>query len=725
MPEPKNPLTSAPPSRQILLAADKEELVTRIEALQVDLQRRMDVEEEILHLNLQKGTASLQAQVEEASRRFKVAQQELDAFRLEILQAEGDPSGQAARPYIYEDLSAPPQEGPDRSQLRSLLAVFRRLRDERDRLKQETGQTSQAMAALQSEAQAATLRAEKSGAEISTMAVTIADFEVSQGRLKQEALAAQAEADAQRLRAEQAASEAAVKVAAMTELEAAQARLRRDLEEAAAEAAQLRMELGRQPRPAQGETAGDRAERAQLEDERDRLEQEKADARAEAERLRLELDQARDAQAESADEAAGLRAAGVDLDAEVERHKGEIARLESHLAEQVEEQAGLGRKIAYEQAKSEGLAAEKLQLLQRLAESNRLLEEARFELDHPEQSAGFDQLEKFLSKARLRPLLDKSVGGPSAELLVEAVGAVIGAQETPLAAVRDLRPRINRPPRAPGLGELRQFIEWLRQSDVDGVKRVHDALRQSFFPLAKGQDAVVVDVDAPELVLGRRPQPDQSYWPLVMFAPELQEFWHGELRTGPELAPREIVEFVSEGISRAPAALDRSRLRLRMDSRFYGDALLRLLEAKKCSYVVAPPNSAELRAAARRCAFEGLSEGWEAGEWIPKARSSRTPSPRFVALRHLRSAQPTPALPFLFRDPQYSYTVLGVDRKITARQALDAFAARGASEEREHALLRDFSVNRLLARGSESHAKFLPLFLLCADLAQWFRRSSR
>src|SRR4029077_16454234 len=137
MPDQKREVSAVSPSRQLLLAADKEELVQRIETLQADLQRRMELEEEILHQSLQKGTASLQSQVEEASRRFKVAQQELEAFRLEILQAEGDPAAQAPPPYIYEDLSAPPQEGPDRSHLRSLLATFRRLRDDRDRLKQE------------------------------------------------------------------------------------------------------------------------------------------------------------------------------------------------------------------------------------------------------------------------------------------------------------------------------------------------------------------------------------------------------------------------------------------------------------------------------------------------------------------------------------------------------------------------------------------------------------
>ncbi|RPH38773.1 MAG: hypothetical protein EHM91_13375, partial [Planctomycetota bacterium] len=175
MPDQKQDARSASPSRQILLAADKEELVGVIETLQADLARRMEVEEEILHLNLQRGTASLQSQVEEASRRFKVAQQELEAFRLEILREEGDPAGQAPRPYIYEDLSAPPQEGPDRNTLRSLLASFRRLRDDRDRLKLEVE------------------RAATDKAEVAKLGSTIAELEAAGNRLKQELDAARAE----------------------------------------------------------------------------------------------------------------------------------------------------------------------------------------------------------------------------------------------------------------------------------------------------------------------------------------------------------------------------------------------------------------------------------------------------------------------------------------------------------------------------------------------------
>jgi hypothetical protein len=251
---------------------------------------------------------------------------------------------------------------------------------------------------------------------------------------------------------------------------------------------------------------------------------------------------------------------------------------------------------------------------------------------------------------------------------------------------------------------------------------VHELLRASFFATAKRSELLTVDLDTLELVVDQRPRPSQSYWPLVLFVPELQEFWHGELRTESENKPKEIADFLAEALSRAPATLEKSKMQVRLDARFYSEAVLRLLDAKKCGYVAATPNSAELRAAARACVYADAGDGWEAGEWTVKKGTAQL---RFVSLRHARSAQPSPALPPLFKDPQHAYQVFAVDRKITPRQALELFAGREASETREHALLRDVAVNRLLARGSAAHAAFLPLFLLSADLLQWYRRGMK
>lgn len=675
MPDQKKDVREIPPSRQILLAADKEELVERIESLQADLQRRMELEEEVLHQSLQKGTASLQAQVEEASRRFKVAQQELEAFRLEILQAEGDPAALSPRPYVYEDLSAPPQEGPDRSQLRSLLATFRRLRDERDRLKQEIDKAREDADKARAEVVHEKSRTERAAAELSTLGVTIADLETAQARLRQELEAARAEAE--RLKSQPAPAP--------------------------------RIEERPAPPPVEDRSAGERA----------RLERELSSALADVERVRVDLDAEKSAHERAAREADQLRASNADFDAEVLRLKHEVARLEAEAKTQIQEQAELGRKLVYEQARTEQLSLEARQLIGRLAETARKLEEARWELENPEQTLGFEQLEKFFDKARLMPLLEKSVRGP--EMVREILGAVIGAQEQPLEAARNLMPRIQRPRSRTGLGELRQFVEGMKDADVAGLRRVHDAIRAAFLA-PRRQDLLTVDVDSLELVVGRRPEPDLSYWPLVLYVPELQEFWHGEMRTSSENPPKAVAEFLAEGLSRLPSGLDRARVQVRMDPRFYGEPALKVLESKKVSYVVAPPDSGEVRAAARACAYADAGDGWEAGEWTQKGRSSQSPQLRFAALRHARAASPGPSLPYLFRDPRHVYYAFAVDKRIAPRRALETYAAREPALEREHALLRDFTTNRLLARGPESHERFLQLFLLSADLLQWYRR---
>ena len=677
MPDQKKDVREVPPSRQILLAADKEQLVERIEALQADLQRRMELEEEILHQSLQKGTASLQSQVEEASRRFKFAQQELEAFRLEILQAEGDPAAQTPRPYIYEDLSAPPQEGPDRSQLRSLLATFRRLRDDRDRLKLEV-ETARA-----------------------------------------DATKARSEVEGHKTRAEKVVAELAVSGATTAAFDALESKLRKDLEAAQAELQRLRdRKLEPAPAPAPA-PAADRSEIVELEKEKEQLERELSQVRGETEQIRIELDATESGRARAVGEADALRATNADFDAEIHRLRQENGRLEGEIRAHVEEQSQLGRRLVYEQAKSEQLGTEGRQLIARLAETARKLEEAKWELENPEQTEGFDRLQKFLEKCRLKTLLEKSVRG-SAGMIFEFVGAVIGAQERPLEAARDLRPRIQRPKRRPDLGELRQFIEEIKKTDLDGVRRVHDALRAATAAVAKKPERLTVDLDTVELVVPRRPEPDLAYSALVLYVPELQEFWHGDLRTSSDVSAKDAAAFLSEGLSRIPSALDRSRLRFRMDARFCSEAVVRMLGAKKCGYVLAAPDGAELRAAARGAAYADIGDGWEAAEWLQKGRASQM---RLVSLRHPRSTQPSPSVPYVFRDPQSSYTVFAVDRKIAPREALEAFAAREAAQQREHAILKDFPVNRLLARGTESHQKFMPMFLLAADLLQWYRKS--
>jgi hypothetical protein len=691
MPDQKSDVRAALPSRQILLASDKEELVGIIEALQIDLQRRMDVEEEILHASLQKGTASLQSQVEEASRRFKIAQQELDAFRLEILRDEGDPAGLAPRPYIYEDLTAPPQEGPDRSTLRSLLTSFRRLRDERDRLKSEVEQKKSEPAEKIVEKVVETVEVDKS-------APLVAELEATQKRLQQELDEALAEAE--RIRAEKT-KEVFVPPTAPDDRGPAPAPVADRSEEVAA----LRSEV------------------AGLENERDQLEQFHRNARAEIEKLYGEIEEARDTQSRALNEAGQLRSVKAGLEGEVERVTKENEGLQEESARHVQETADLSRKLAYEQAKSDQLGIEQRGLVARLAETGRKLEEARFELENPQQTVGFEALEKFLQKSRLQALLEKHVRGDAAGMVYEFIGAVIGAQDNPLEAARNLTPRIHRPQRDPGLGELRRFIEGMKDAELDGAMKVHDALRFAFFSIGKRAEPVTVDLDSLELVVDQRPNPAQSYWPLVLYVQELQEFWHGALRMAPDDSPKAIAAFLAEGLSRMPSSLDKSRVRLRADARFHGDAVLKLLESKKCSYVIAAPDTAEVRAAARACPFAALADGWEAGEWITKGRSSSAPQVRTVALRHVRASRPGPEVPFTFRDPQHVYHAFAVDRKISAAETLACYAARETAEEREHALLRDFCVNRMKARGPEAHATFLPLFLLAADLLQWYRRS--
>jgi hypothetical protein len=518
------------PTREELLAENKEELVERAESLARELQQRMELEEEILHLNFQKGTASLQSQVEEASRRYRTAQQELEIFRAEILGAEEDPGRMAPRPFLFENLDEPSVSGSDPVQLRALMAVFRRLRDDRERLQRE-------------------------------------------------------------------------------------------------------VDLGR----------------------------------GEVERLSKDLKEAQQASSPPSDQSGPL--------------------------------------------------------LERVADLERRLEET-FRQTAPEAALpdGYELLQKFFQTIGLKELLEKQVPGQPrpdrispAGMLLETIGAIIAAQDRALEAAKELPFKIVRPPRKPELAELRQFIEQLPVAASRGFGRVQDLLWSTLTALPGKQEELTIDVDSLEGVIDSKPHPHQSFWSLVCFASELREFWQGKLLFSSLLAPRDIVNFVSGCISKA--SLRKSHLRFRMDARFFSAAILRLLDAKRCSYVIATPDSPDLRGDARICDFSEISDGWEAGECRRRIRSTQV---RFVVLRHPLYAEMRPVLPFLFRDPHYSYQVFAVDKKISPWQALQCYAGRAEAEEIERSLLRDFCVNRLLGRGRRSHANCFPIYLFASNLLRWW-----
>ena len=334
---------------------------------------------------------------------------------------------------------------------------------------------------------------------------------------------------------------------------------------------------------------------------------------------------------------------------------------------------------------------------------------------------GHALLQEFFRRIRLKERLQKHVPvrekdgqrHPS-ELLVDVLAALI-AGDRPLGKETGARLEILGPAAGPDVVDLRQFLGGVTPRAGHAVSRVHDALRHNLFSMPERPVRLLLDVGGVDL--------PRQYRPLVAYEPESKEFWHGALRTSADRDTQGIVPFLKECVSKVPGGFPRSRVRFRLDPRYFSEDVIRFLNSRGCSYVMEAPSLAGIRTAAQKAKYRELSGGWEAGEFQQRIHPIRKTPGRFVVLRHRLSRKGRPAKP-MFRDKTWEYCVYVVDAKISPWRAHQAYESRAASQAESASLLTDFTNSKLLGRRRRQHGALFPLYLLASDLVQWFRRKA-
>jgi hypothetical protein len=334
---------------------------------------------------------------------------------------------------------------------------------------------------------------------------------------------------------------------------------------------------------------------------------------------------------------------------------------------------------------------------------------------------GHALLQEFFRRIRLKERLQKHVPvrekdgqrHPS-DMLIDVISALIAGDRRP-DKERGPRLEILGAQRGPDIGDLRQFLDRIPPQASHAVSKVHAAMRSSLFSMPQKPDRLVLDVGSVDL--------PRSYRPLVAYAPEWKEFWHGELRTTSDKDSRGIMPFLKECLSKVPGGFPRSRVRFRLDSRYFSEDMVRFLNGRGCSYVMEAPDLKPIRDAAKKAKYYELSGGWEAAEFQQRIHPIRKTVGRFAVVRHRLSRKDRPDRP-MFRDQTWEYCVFVVDSKISPWRAYQASVGRPASQVESAAMLTDFTKSKLLGRRRRSHAALFPLYLMASDLVQWFRRKA-
>jgi hypothetical protein len=274
------------------------------------------------------------------------------------------------------------------------------------------------------------------------------------------------------------------------------------------------------------------------------------------------------------------------------------------------------------------------------------------------------------------------------------------------------------PAGAPDPEGLRRFLGGLSSQAVRALANVHQALRLHLTPLPKRPHPLAVDLVTLEIGQGRR-----SFRPLVWFDPVTREFMGGQLRPNRPLQPEAIHDALKSAIGRVPAPFARNRIRLRMDEGFFNEGVVRLLESKGVSYVIAAPDTPGLRKEARKRAFHRLSNGWEVAEFSQRLHPIRRTQARFVVLRRRMSKAALEAGRGTFRDERHVYHAFATDRRATPWRSFEFYQGRPAAVADATSKLAAFARSPLLGRSRRSMAALFQAHLLASDLVQWFRRS--
>lgn len=334
---------------------------------------------------------------------------------------------------------------------------------------------------------------------------------------------------------------------------------------------------------------------------------------------------------------------------------------------------------------------------------------------------GHALLQEFFRRIRLKERLQKHVPvrekdgqrHPS-DMLVDVVSALISGDRRP-GKERGARLEILGAQRGPDVADLRQFLGRVSPQAGHAVSNVHAALRHSLFSMPEKPGRLVLDVGSVDL--------PRSYRPLVAYEPESKEFWHGELRTTGDKDTLGIVPFLKECVSKVPGGYPRSRVRFRLDPRYFSEDVIRFLNGRGCSYVMEAPDLKSIREAAKKARYYELSGGWEAAEFQQRIHPIRKTAGRFAVVRHRLSRKGRPERP-MFRDQTWEYCVYVVDSRISPWRAHQAYLGRAASQGESAAMLTDFTRSKLLGRRRRSHGALFPLYLMASDLVQWFRRKA-
>lgn len=249
--------------------------------------------------------------------------------------------------------------------------------------------------------------------------------------------------------------------------------------------------------------------------------------------------------------------------------------------------------------------------------------------------------------------------------------------------------------RLPDVATLSRTLAGMDEQSVGHLRNLNRKLILDRLQ-AQGLRRVTLDFDGSVLATGRfaegtavgfnrKKKGQRSYYPLFCTVAQLGQaldVWH---RPGNVHDSRDAQAFIQTCIQAVRQALPRCVIEVRMDSAFFSDAIVQMLEAERVEFTISVPFE---RFAALKSMAEGrqrwyrLNAQWSffESDWKPKRWNRRQ---RFVFLRQCNRRQykdPVQLDLFVPYEYGYDFKVIVTNKTVSARHVLVYHNGRGAQE---------------------------------------------
>ena len=130
-----------------------------------------------------------------------------------------------------------------------------------------------------------------------------------------------------------------------------------------------------------------------------------------------------------------------------------------------------------------------------------------------------------------------------------------------------------------------------------------------------------------------------------------------------------------------------------------------------------------IKARARACRFQALSNGWQVAEFREKVHHKMKRLHRFVVVRRPIPQDPEDSAQLtLFKDRKYAYHVFVTNLTLSPWRVYRFYSLRATIEKNIREFVYDYPLGKIPTDTWTANVAFFQLVLFAADIVHWFKR---